>query len=73
VNNPSINVQLAAVNKNVYTIAYIANPSEEAQISAVNFFDYNDANDVAYFVKYITSQKAMDLYYKLKKVNSIIK
>jgi hypothetical protein len=78
IKNPSDNLKLAAVNvcSHGYVIKYIKNPSEELQLAAVNNFHYEGSDEENYdlFVKqYITSKQASDLYYKLKKVNKIIK
>jgi hypothetical protein len=37
ISNPSVAVQLAAVDKNCYAIQYIDTPSEEAQLAAITY------------------------------------
>lgn len=75
IKNPSEEVKLAVVKQDGYTIRYIINPSETVQIKAVKnlYYDHydNDYND--YFINiYIKSEKALELYDKLKSVNKIV-
>jgi hypothetical protein len=68
INNPSEKVQLKVIKNNGYNICYINNPSENVQIKAVKLFDYNEIEIETneYFIYYIKSEKALDLYNKLK-------
>jgi hypothetical protein len=72
IKNPSLDLCLVAVRETAYAIEYIKNPSEEIQIEAVKNFNYDVYND-NFVKKHITSNKAKELYEKLKMVKGIIK
>jgi hypothetical protein len=55
-----------------HNIMWYENPTEEMQIESVRNFDYNYFDD-DFVDRYITSQKAYDLYCRLKKVRDLIK
>lgn len=50
-----------------------SNPSEKKQIEAVNKFQYFDHLDDKIISTYFTSQPAIELYKKLKKMKAIIR
>lgn len=73
IKDPSEEVKLAAVKQDGWSIEYIKDPSEEVQIEAVKKLYYYD-NYYDYFVKIrIKSDKAKELYFKLKRARDIMK
>jgi hypothetical protein len=71
IQNPSEKVQLAAIKKEIASIIYINKPTELVQIEVVNNFNFNFNYD--YFIKeYITSDRAKELYKKMKKAHMVI-
>lgn len=72
INNPTEAVQLASIKILGYIIEVIKNPTEVTQIEAVKNLDYYDDIEDIFVNKYIKSDKAKELYYKLKKMKVII-
>jgi hypothetical protein len=74
---PSEKVQLEAIRISPLSLKYINNPTKKVELFAVNrmfdrnFVKYTNWDDFVY--SWITSSEALKLYYKLKKVHSIIK
>lgn len=70
IKNPSEAVQLAAVRIYKDSIMFIDKPTKLVQIELVKNYNYNYDY---FFVEKLTSPKALELYYKLKKVHGVIK
>jgi len=71
--NPCEEAQLVAVNKGGWILANINNPSEKVQLAAVKNFNYNGGDYDEFVKKFINSEKALELYKRLKNANSIIR
>jgi hypothetical protein len=72
IKNPSHKVIIASLNQNGENIRYINEPSEELQLLAVRNLKYFDHIEGRNVIKYVKSEKAKELYEKIKKVRGII-
>jgi hypothetical protein len=74
IKNTTEKVQLEVIKIDSSYMYFIKKPFESVQIEAVKNLDYKYIKDNAIYVKkYITSQKALELYEKLKNAHKIIK
>jgi hypothetical protein len=73
IKKPTERVQLAAVKISGWAIENIKEPTELVQIEAINNLDYFEEYEDRLVEKYITSEKAKELYNRLKKVYGVMK
>jgi hypothetical protein len=72
IDNSLYDIQLTLIKVSGYNIVFIPEPSEDIQMEAVRNFHFTWTDD-HFLSEYIVSQKAVDLYFKLKKARDIIK
>jgi hypothetical protein len=64
--------ELYYVKKHIWILGYIKNPSEELEMEVVRNYDYKN-NRFRSVIYDLQSEKAIELYKKLKKAHRIIK